>query len=175
MDEAILWMKAHQDLSGWVQAIGSIAALLLAFAVVFVQHHLSVAHARRNIRQEDIAVVLALAKLAQGLRAALGRAEAAVTRGFEYSSYKKAGADLADYEDIFQFLPIDQLVMHNLSIQYLGLRSMARDSADDFVMEGMILRTNAEKLRQWGAQCDQFIQEINTVADAIERNMCILR
>lgn len=175
MDQAVLWMKTHQDLSGWVQAIGSIAALLLAFVVVFVQHHLSVAHTKRNVRQEDIAVVLALAKLAQGLRAALDRAEAAVARGFEFFSYKKAGADLADYEEIFQFLPVDQLVMHDLSVQYLGLRSIARDSANDFIMEGMILRTSIEKLRERSAQCDQFIQEINTVADAINQNKRISR
>jgi hypothetical protein len=172
MECFLLWVEHHPGLASWVQAIGSIAALILAFAVVFVQHHLSVASAKQNARRDDVAVVLALKKLALGIRAALASALSVIAAEIEFNAYRKTAKSLSDYDEIFQFLPIDRLVMHDLSAQYLALRSIARDSSNDFRIDtrngGLIVNANADWLLERIGKCDEIITEIDEVAFAIK-------
>lgn len=46
-DQALAWMRANQDLSGWAQAIGAVVAILIAIVIPAYQRHTQTLDARR--------------------------------------------------------------------------------------------------------------------------------
>lgn len=166
MDVWFAWVERHPGLASWVQAVGSIAALLIAFSVVFIQHMLSERSARRREKKADLDLVFALNKVATALHASL--AEAVDTSGRQnFESFKSVAKQMSDHAEIIQSFPITHLVALDLSREYLELKSMAQLSHEAFTPRPgtLIYGTGHELLQKRTLRCREIMTEIAVIAE----------
>lgn len=161
MSEWLSWVEAHPGLAGWVQAIGSIAALLIAFSVVFVQHALSERSARRREQKDDLDLMAALSKTAHALHASLLSATTA-SQTEKYESYGTIAKEMADHDEILQSFPITRMIRLDLAGKYLELKSIAQLSRSAFVpLPGtLIYGTGRERIEENTLRCNAIATEI---------------
>lgn len=48
MEQVLAWMEAHDKLAGWAQAVGAVAAIVVAFVVAALQARYALRHEERR-------------------------------------------------------------------------------------------------------------------------------
>jgi hypothetical protein len=95
------WIEAHPGLAAWVQAIGAILAIIVAFLVVFLQQRLERRAAASERRARAIGLAILLHTDLVALQGAIDRTERA---GALESEVLKVPASIVQYADQFYLL-----------------------------------------------------------------------
>jgi hypothetical protein len=158
---AVAWMNANTGLASWVQALGSIAAIVATGLYVRWQHNLENTHQKlqeMEARQHaDAAVLLSLQNLASELRRMNVLAAFQIDQPGNQIIYPDIAATFAAVGAVFDQLPVRQIVMLGELDAFLSLRRYSSDLHKIYAVSPKqgdgFYRRNREQLEKLQRSC----------------------
>ena len=154
---AEIWNWINQN-SGGVQAVGSVAAILIAVGVAWLSHRLDVRRSEDAQRREDARVLETVASIVINAMNLIEVAKEQLcdSRGALIESYFKEVYDAAAFRNAGEALrevPIAQLPNFEVVKPVLGMRNLILE-ADEMIVQ--IHRDYVSKEGNWQEGIDQF-------------------